>query len=385
MNSSRSIPRPQTAASTGSQAIVPLTEVAVTGVGLACTTGDRPFALYGAVATHLSSSTPHHDFSGNGGSGGSAADIRLLIAAVPEVEDLDTPQERIISLAGSALKQTMNFLPQNIQDLEGKDILVLTLLPEAATERGGSLNRNQLQTALTNQHSSLATACFRFAGPDQGAVLQLQKACAELIEGKWQVVLFGGADSLADVVTASLVQNNSAMLQKDAGGVVLGEGAAFLLLQKCNPSKPSSEFRSIGAMAASEEPHAGKEDHHMTGLATALRNTLATAQLSPAAIKSIVLPLDGNIADELEWHQTVETIWSRRDNIPRKFEELRPYLSLGDTGAATLPLALVLASARLDFRFPSVNNVFVCEITHHCPRGVVYLKAPTAQGKNDSL
>ncbi|MFN2354927.1 MAG: hypothetical protein ABR512_10440 [Desulfopila sp.] len=382
MNASRSIPRPQTAAGIGSQAVVPMTEVAVTGVGLVCTTGDRPFSLYGAVATHLSSSTPHHDFSGSGDNGDSAADIRLLIAAVPEVENLDIPQERITSLAVSALIQTLNFLPQNIQNLEGKDILVLTLLPEAATERGGSLNREQVQTALTSQHSTLATACFRFAGPDQGAVLQLQKACAELIEGKWQIVFFGGADSLVDTVTcASLVQTNPAMLQKDDGGVVLGEGAAFLLLEKGNPANPSSKFPLIGAMAASEEPHAGKEDHHMTGLATALRNTLATAQLSPAAIKSIVLPLDGNIADELEWHQTVETIWSRRDNIPRRFEELRPYLSLGDTGAATLPLALALASARLDFRYPSVDNVFVCETSPHSPRGVVHLKAPTAQGR----
>ena len=380
MNASCSIPLPQTAAGTGSQAVAPLAEVAVTGVGLACTTGDQPFALFGAVATHLSSSTPHHDFSG---SGGSATDIHLLIAAVPEVEDLDTPQERITSLAGPALRQALNFLPQ---DIEGKDILVVTLLPEPATERGGSLNHEQLQTTLASQHSSLAMACFRFAGPDQGAVLQLQKACSELIEGNWQVVFFGGADSLVDTVTcASLIQTNPAILQKDDGGVVLGEGAAFLLLEKGNPANPSSKFPLIGAMAASEEPHAGKEDHHMTGLATALRNTLATAQLSPAAIKSIVSPLDGNIADELEWHQTVETIWSRRDNIPRKFEELRPYLSLGDTGAATLPLALALASARLDFRYPSVDNVFVCETSPHSPRGVVYLKAPPAQDKNDSL
>lgn len=383
MNASRSIPRPQTATGTGSQAVVPLTEVAVTGVGLACTTGDQPFALYGAVATHLSSSTPHHDFSGNGDS---AANIRLLIAAVMEVEDLDTPQARITSLAGSALRRALIFLPQAIQNLEGKNILVLTLLPEATTERGGSLNHEQLQATLASQHSSLATACFRFAGSDQGAVLHLQKACAELIEGKWQIVLFGGADSLVDVVTcASLIQTNSTMLQKNAGGVVLGEGAAFLLLEKGYPSNPSSEFPLIEAMAASEEPHTGKEDHHMTGLSTALRKTLATAQLSPDAIKSIVLPLDGNIADELEWHQTVETIWSRRDNIPRRFEELRPYLSLGDTGAATLPLALALASARLDFIFPSVDNIFVCEVSRHSHRGVVYLKAPTAQGKNDSL
>jgi 3-oxoacyl-[acyl-carrier-protein] synthase-1 len=381
MNASRSLTSTQTTAGTGSQAVVPLTEVAVTGVGLACKTGDQPFALFGAVATHLTSSTPHNDFSGNGDS---AADIRLLIAAVPEVEDLDTPQERITSLAGSALKQTLNFLPQPI---EGKDILVLTLLPEAATERGASLNREQLQTALTSQHSTLTTACFRFAGPYQGAVLQLQKACAELVEGKWQVVIFGGADSLVDIVTcASLIQTNSAMLQKGAGGVVLGEGAAFLLLEKCNPSNPSSEFPSIGAMAACEEPHPGKaEDDHMTGLATALRNTLATAKLSPAAIKSIVLPLDGNIADEMEWHQTVETLWPRRDNIPRRFEELRPHLSLGDTGAATLPLALALASARLDFRFPSVDNIFVCEVSRHSPRGVVYLKVPPTRKENNSL
>jgi hypothetical protein len=61
------------------------------------------------------------------------------------------------------------------------------------------------------------------------------------------------------------------------------------------------------------------------------------------------------------------------------------HLSLGDTGAATLPLALALASARLDFRFPSVDNIFVCEVSRHSPRGVVYLKVPPTRKENNSL
>ncbi|MGB3225931.1 MAG: hypothetical protein WBB23_24295 [Desulforhopalus sp.] len=360
---------------TVAQTAASLAEIAIAGIGLACKFGDQPFALYGAVATNLSSNTPDNDFSGKGESG---PDFPLQIAAVPEVEDLDTPQERITALAGLALGQTLNFFPQDIE----KNILVLTLLPEATTERGGSLNREQLQTALISRHSTLANARFQFAGPDQGAVLQLQKACTELAEGRWRAVLFGGVDSLVDVVTcAAFIQKDNTMLPEDVGDVILGEGAAFLVLEKCNPANSSNKSPLIVAMAASEEPHRGKaEDHHMTGLATALENTLATSKLSPAAIKSIVLPLDGNIADELEWHQTVEGIWPRRNNIPRRFEELRPYRSLGNTGAATLPLALALASVRLDFRFPSVDNIFVCEISHHSSRGVVFLKAAPAQG-----
>ncbi len=355
---------------TGFQTAVPAKGIALRGIGLTCKAGDQSFALFGAVATHLTNCTPHNHFSGKGENG---EGIRLLLASIPELEGCQTPQERITSLAESALKQALSFLPQ---DMAGEKILVLTLLPEVETDRGASLNHELLQSALQGQDDNLTTACFRFASPDQGAVLQLEKACAELAGGKWQYVIFGGADSLVDIVTcASLIQTKSAMLREDAGGVILGEGAAYLLLEKCDPSNPPTGCPIIGAMTSCEEPYAGKaEDHQMTGLTTALRNILTTANLSAPALQSIVLPLDGNIDDELEWHQTVENNWSRRENIPRKFEELRPYISLGKTGAATIPLALVLGAARFDFRFPSVDNIVVVESSQHSHRGTVYLK-----------
>ncbi len=374
MNPSRSLRPAGPAHNPRSAGSTPLTEIAISGTGLACQAGDQPFALFGAIATCLSGSTPHDDLCAQG-SGKGGAGKPILIVPVAGLENLDTPQERISTLAGSALQQALESLPPGSEE---KDLLVLTLIPEEGTARRGTLDLEQLQSTLKNQHSGLATACFRFASPDQGAVKQLSEACTELAEGKWQLVLFGGADSLVDIATCtSLIQENKAMPRGGAGGVIPGEAAAYLLLEK-SPNKTNAPV--IYAMAAAEEPHTGQADlQKMTGLATALNHTLSEANLTPADIKSIALPLGGNRVDDLEWHQVVENLWSRRENIPREFEEMKPYTTLGDTGAAKIPLALVLGFARLEFHFPSVSQVLVCEASHHSPRGALCLK-PGAAG-----
>jgi 3-oxoacyl-[acyl-carrier-protein] synthase-1 len=55
-------------------------------------------------------------------------------------------------------------------------------------------------------------------------------------------------------------------------------------------------------------------------------------------------------------------------------EELSPQSAIGDTGAAALPLALVIGCARFEFNFPSVERVLVCEGDQGTARGAVLLK-----------
>jgi 3-oxoacyl-[acyl-carrier-protein] synthase-1 len=55
-------------------------------------------------------------------------------------------------------------------------------------------------------------------------------------------------------------------------------------------------------------------------------------------------------------------------------EALFPQASIGGTGAATLPLALVIGCARLEFIFPPAERVLVCEVGQGEPRGAVLLK-----------
>ena len=349
------------------QAVAVAPTAAITGIGLSCCAGNQPFALFGAVGAGLAAAAPHPVLRAPG------QDAPILTASMPQLEGLDTAHDRISLLAVEALREAAAQLPATIAS---KEILVLTLIPGPDSGRGRQLELSSLPATLAAAHPRLASACFRFATPEQGAVAQLQSACAELAQGAWSALLFGGADSLVDDATCvTLAQAKTVMAVGAASGIVPGEGSAYLLLQANTNTGP---WVQLCASHAATEPHAGHGDaHKMTGLTTALQAALATANLSPAAVGTLVLPFGSRPADAFEWHQTVEALWSRRDNIPRRFEELRPSTTLGDTGAATLPLALALGCARLNFDRPAVQNLLVCEASDAAPRGAVCLKHGT--------
>jgi 3-oxoacyl-[acyl-carrier-protein] synthase-1 len=74
-------------------------------------------------------------------------------------------------------------------------------------------------------------------------------------------------------------------------------------------------------------------------------------------------------------------LWTKPEDANPEMEELFPQASIGDTGAATLPLALVIGCARFEFNFPPAERVLVCEVGQGAPRGAVLLKKHKQQTK----
>lgn len=345
--------------------------VSISGIGLCCNTGGEPFALYGAVATHLSGACSHDNIGAT--PPGDDESAKVQFAPVAGLEGMQTPHGRIAALAKTALSATAGKLSEK---MPAEAVLVLTLIPEEETRPGADLDLADLQQELAMCHPGINGSDFHFVRLGQGAVETLQQACVELEEGKWQAILFGGADSMVDVVTLSeLARNGNVLLQGGGEGVLPGEGAAYLVLGK----QGSSEYPArIEALSAATEPHHNEaHENKMTGMATAIQSALKEANVTPDKLDSIVLPFGCTMQESLEWHQTLETVWSRREKVPRTFETLLPAGTIGTTGAADLPLGLALGCARFKFDFIPAERLIVCEAGNGPQRGAVFLnKSP---------
>ncbi|MDO3379339.1 beta-ketoacyl synthase N-terminal-like domain-containing protein [Geoalkalibacter halelectricus] len=338
------------------------------GLGVCCLAGNTPFALLGAVATHISGAAADERFSLP--IPGTEEEAAILTAPVAGLEDFEDPHLRMGTLAQTALAQALATLPE---DFAWDELLILTLVPEEQASRGFHPQAlEQLKQDLVALGDDLGRAEFRFVSPAEGAVAHLQAACAELREGKWRALLFGGVDSLVDLVSCSLLARQGHLATTaSSDGLMPGEGAAYLLIQQ---DAAAASLAQLVGMGSAAEPHAGDAaDKPMTGLAAAVESALAAQSLAPPAMECVVAPHDGSLSGALEWHQTVERLFPRREAAPRAFEELLPCRSLGEVGATALPLSLALGCARFEFAHPRVGYVMVCETGDRPRRGAVLL------------
>jgi 3-oxoacyl-[acyl-carrier-protein] synthase-1 len=342
----------------------------ISALGLCCLAGDQPFALLGAVATSLCGARPSTSLTAAGV--GPDDESPILRAPISGFEGIDHPGERITLLAAAALGQSLSGLPEGTT---WSRILVLTLLPPAESPRGQALGTPDLERALRDLHPGLLQASFRFVAAAEGAVAHLREVGLALAGGRWEAVLFGGADSLVDAVTCgALIGEGRILTAAGAAGILPGEGAAYLLLRG-GEAGPPGRGRIAGAGHASEPHPAAADRCAMTGLPAAIEEALASARAEAAAVGAVVLPFGAETSGALEWHQVRQRLWPNISTPVDRAEELLPGLVLGELGAAAFPVALALGWARLDFGYPPAGTVLVCEAGDQMPRGAVLLSS----------
>lgn len=351
-------------------------ETLIAGLGHLCVSGDQPFALLGAVGTDISGVRLDRfqtallpDLSG---------EAAVLTAPIKDLEEIDTAAERILSLAYSALAQAVAGLPQ-----EGKcpRSLVHLRLPPMDSARGCSLNHDELESVLRTLHPALEEAAFQFSRATGGGVEELTLLCHELKTGKWDIVLFGGADSMVDPLSCSeLAQQERLLTEGRSEGLAPGEAAAFLLLQSPTRTvEPARAWASIAGAAHLPEPHSGKAaEKKTTALVQAMEDAAAQAGFKAAEMKEFVLTLSTETASELEWHQTFMKTWppcppENEWDEPENPQILRLHYALGELGAAAFPLAIVLGCARSEFEHPPLESLLVCDGGDAPVRGAVCL------------
>lgn len=374
--------------------------VAITGLGIACHAGNQPYALITSVLGQMSAvqMSKQYIIKASNGNAGAAR-----IAPVKEFAHHQT-QQRFITLSATALAQAAAQLPAAISP---ENVLVVMLAgADHAPDSESALQH--LQHNLTQQAPRLAAASFRILPHTSHTGAQaLHTASTELNEGKWHAVIFGGSDTLISMETClSLAEQKRLNVAGKRSGLIPGEAAAFIVLQgkasAANNLRPAlAHLRGVGYAS---EPHARQADIEGTqGLVIAIQQAMTQAGMEAGDLHGIINNLGAETVHAFEWYQVSQKLWPRKaseqqrmavqlgeieradlpdDPIPTT---LRPHLTMGETGAAALPMQIATALAWLEYDahqvqwgFPVRQHLLVCDTPDITERGALILSTESA-------
>jgi len=374
-------------------------QLAITAYGLQAVTGNTDFALFGAVATMLTAATEdsNHEVPSLDDQGFAPA----LTAPIPKLDSVE-PDFRMLQNLQNAIYDTAEYLLE--KHLEDKKHLLLIVIPASVFVRSEFVDTKKWQELLAAGLTEFTDLHFRFINADDNVTKHLQAACATLSEGKVDSVIFAGVDSLVDDATCQeLIKQNRLCSSTISDGVIPGEAAASVVIQKINTT--SVQPRAIiKGLTYSAEPNNGKaHSTKMTGLSNAIQTASQMAGQHPDNIDCVIRNNSREQHYSYEWYQTTQALWPNKlpeqqrvayqmgelDEPPKLEprqmpEELFTGLTLGEVGAATIPLSLVLACGRFDFNYPMVKNCLICEANEFPFRGAIVLENPQAQSNTKS-
>ncbi|MBU0620632.1 MAG: hypothetical protein KJ795_02185 [Gammaproteobacteria bacterium] len=376
--------------------------IAITGVGLACHAGDKPLSLICSILGQISGTalSDEHNVKPKG----SNAYAMVRMAPVEEIVEVRA-SARMNQLTTIALSNAAAKLPVNVSS---ESLLIVIMVDADLIAHQNENDPQFVQRQLVDKIPRLATATFRILPNDSNSgTSALHSAIAELKEGKWQAVIFGGGDSLISMETCLALNEQNRLNTASTGtGIVPGEGAAFVVLQSkdaaANNTTPALAWLSGLGVAA--EPNARDADLKATeGLSTAIGQAIAQAGINATDIQGIVHNLGAETVHAIEWYQTTKKIWPRRvseqqrmaaqlgeieqadmpdDPIPKT---LLPYKTMGEVGAAALPMQLATALSWIEYDahqsrwgFPVRQHLLVCDTPAVAERGALVISTTLA-------
>jgi 3-oxoacyl-[acyl-carrier-protein] synthase-1 len=178
------------------------------------------------------------------------------------------------------------------------------------------------------------------------ALLALAQAKAQLVEGDFDVALVVGADSLLESrVLGDLLSRDKLHGETEAAGLIPGEGAAVLVLERSGDAARLQRrvHAHVGAIASDIEPirFDGEVPPDAAGLSRALLSVLEHPTTNVSAIQDVFTDLNGERGRFHEWGiasgrclHRLELGWALH----------HPADCWGDLGAATGAFLLALAA-----------------------------------------
>ena len=267
--------------------VPPPAPIAITGLGIACHAGDQPHNLIRSIIGQVSGVRLSEEHQIPSDDGSKIAMARM--APVVEFGDM-SERERMYQLTTIALTNAAAQLPANVKP---ESVLIVVMVAPEFVTRFDKIDTGHLQNYLKEEIQSLDTVTFRILLNDVNAGSSaLQAALAELNEGKWQAILFGGADSLISM--DKCLELDEAKRLNTVGkrdGIVPGEAAAFVVLQtKDEADKNSTPILAyLRGMGVAAEPNARNADLGATeGLSNAINQALTQAGITATEVQGIV-------------------------------------------------------------------------------------------------
>jgi len=376
-------------------------KIAITNYGLKCISGNTDFALFGAVAGNLVCSKEDPIFEAPTQFGEPTAPI--ISCPIPELENITEVTERMFECLRYTLLDTLDRLQENkpasftIND----KILIYIITPDTSTDRGILLSKKQWLADLYESHTDFSQCKFHFNQSNISVAKHLQIASEQLLKNQFDVVLLCGVDSMFDEATCEqLGINRRLQTTKNADGIILGEAAACVVLERYS-NYPARAI--IAAISSHTEQYAGKPHlHSLVGQRNAISECTQKSNIQIDDIDVIIHTTAGERATPMEWYQATQALWpnklpeaqrvayqlgeiDRPVLKPRKMpEELNMGLTVGDVGAASVVMGLILACARFEFNYPNVNNCLINEANDYPFRSAIVLLNPKGKDMQQS-
>ncbi|MBI4583741.1 MAG: hypothetical protein HY717_06935 [Planctomycetes bacterium] len=277
---------------------------------------------------------------------GDGGDRALRLAALAAREALDdagllAPRREVrIGLAlGTALGA--------VQTLER---LAAGRAPESAWR---AVSPDQLSSAVAERFG-LAGPRWTFSVTCVSGLYALEQAAVDLERGRAGAMLVGGLDTLSRFMQSGFCAlkalSPSGQLRPfdlEHDGILLGEGAAFILLETASRARERGA-RSYGAVLEnrliSDAAHLTSPDGSGKGMAEAIRQALAGAGISPGEIGCITPTATGSpIYDRMQSRAALEALGARGAQVPATtWEPAVGHLLAGTGIAGAVHAALVL-------------------------------------------
>ncbi len=334
--------------------------IAITASSISCAYGELPAALFGGVATNLSCRT-------------AVPNLKLRTFDNQMEQPFWAPYESYSENFTSDLR-TLLLLQNALQELPQLQIsektLILICLPEVQTQITAEL----IQETLCEIRSEFQTATILIENAENGVIPLLSSTLEKLSQGVYDKVIFGSADSHIDrYVLMGLVQDQRCCSDKNPDRMLPGEGAAFVVFKALESQQTGQVY--LTGMAFETEENVGKAATKATGaLARSIRSSLDQSGADINQLGSIITGYVPDKSGTLEWHQCQRELWKENGRLPEHTHELNPHLSIGHCGSASLPMALVLALARFQYKFDPIALAVVCEIGQEAQRGALCLQ-----------
>ncbi len=334
-----------------------------------CWGGDTPAALIETLNGQKKPGRMHPTYFGAGFGG----DVPAFYAPLPD--SLPRRPSRVEELACRALGPLL----ATVQNTKASRVLVRTLLPSPDTHNLEALD------ALIQE----AGYVHRAGGSDQGATASLAQVLLELSDDRWDVVIFGGVDSLIGVESLAALDRCGTLATTSAMGQVPSEACAYVSFRK--RMDPESEIQIKGVAYAAESHPKDADRTTMQALPDALQALLKERMLRLDGTETVILP-DVTSRTQCEWWQVNQRFWpivnavdqkvAAVANLPPPQELPQPTVITvsaiaGHVGAATLAVALVFAQALLE---KGAGTALILEPGTDPARGVVCLQKAAGSG-----
>jgi len=348
--------------------------VVVTGIGMRCPVGNDAVQSAASVRAGISGFAPWPYFGVTFGE-----DESLVAAATePDLRDAAWTEKAFELIEAPMVEALAGAHPRARDPVEPKRAALFVAAPYA--KRLGVAEEDFkafVDDARAHWQEAAALDTVEIVAADHAAgLVAMARAVETLQKRERDLCVVAGVDSLLEPTFLHDLWAERRLKTPDSGsGLVPGEAAAVVVLERADDvaRRQAPVLASVGSLVLDREPSGLRpaEALRAEGLSRAVHGALAT--VDPQTIHRIIVDLTGERWRFLEWG-LVETRCLGK--LPSQWQLWHPAEYLGDVGAASAVVGVVLATRAFARRYGGPGGILICASSTGGERGAMTLLGP---------